>query len=71
MDRTTDSAARQATVSAVATFIGVVVARPVHFSPQWLEPLITAAISGFMAIVLWHAKRFAKSHEDKNPYGRR
>lgn len=60
MDRRTDSAARQATVSAVATFIGVVFARPMHFSLQWLEPMITAATSGFIAIVVWYAKRFVR-----------
>ena len=62
MDRTTDSITRQATISAVATFIGDIFAHPSHFPPQWAEPLITAAVSAGIAIVLWHAKRWAKSH---------
>ena len=61
MDRATDSGSRQATISAVATFIGDIFARQSHFSPQWAEPMITAAIAGGIAIALWHAKRFAKS----------
>src|SRR5207247_4665918 len=35
MDRTTDSIARQATISAVVTFIGDIFAHPSHFGPQW------------------------------------
>jgi hypothetical protein len=62
MDRTTDSAGRQATISAVATFIGDIFAHPSHFPPQWAEPVITAAVSSGFAIALWYAKRFAKSH---------
>jgi uncharacterized membrane protein YeaQ/YmgE (transglycosylase-associated protein family) len=62
MDRTTDSITRQATISAVATFIGDIFAHPSHFPPQWAEPLITAAVSAGIAIALWHAKRWAKSH---------
>jgi hypothetical protein len=60
MDRTTDSVSRQATISAVATFIGDIFAHPSHFPPQWAEPVITAAVSAGIAIVLWHAKRWAK-----------
>jgi len=62
MDRTTDSITRQATISAVATFIGDIFAHPSHFPPQWAEPLITAAVSAVIAVALWHAKRWAKSH---------
>jgi hypothetical protein len=60
MDRTTDSVSRQATISAVATFIGDIFAHPSHFPPQWAEPVITAAVSAGIAIALWHAKRWAK-----------
>jgi hypothetical protein len=42
MDRTIDSVARQATISAIATFIGDIFAHPSHFPPQWAEPLVTA-----------------------------
>jgi hypothetical protein len=62
MDRTKDSAGRQATISAVATFIGDIFAHPSHFPPQWAEPVITAAVSAGFAITLWYAKRFAKSY---------
>jgi hypothetical protein len=61
MDRTIDSAARQATISAIATFIGDTFAHPSHFPPQWAEPTITAAVSASIAIALWYAKRWAKS----------
>jgi hypothetical protein len=61
MDRTIDSAVRQATISAIATFIGDIFAHPSHFPPQWAEPTVTAVISGGIAIALWHAKRWAKS----------
>ena len=61
MDRTTDSVTRQATISAVATFIGDIFAHPSHFPPQWAEPVITAAVSAGIAIVLWHAKRRLRS----------
>jgi len=61
MDRTIDSAARQATISAIATFIGDTFAHASHFPPQWAEPTITAVVSGGIAIALWHAKRWAKS----------
>jgi hypothetical protein len=57
MDRTTDSGARHATISAVTTFLGDVVARPMHSSPYWAEPALTAAVSGLIAFALWHAKR--------------
>ena len=60
MDRTADSLARQATISAVVTFVGDVFAHPSHFGPQWAEPLVTAAVSAGIAIVVWHAKRWAK-----------
>ena len=60
MDRNSDSVSRQATISAIATFIGDIVARQSHFSPQWIEPTITAAISAGIAIAFWQAKRFAK-----------
>ena len=60
MDRNSDSVSRQATISAIATFIGDIVARQPHFSPQWIEPTITAAISAGIAIAFWQAKRFAK-----------
>jgi hypothetical protein len=61
MDRTVDSLARQATVSAVATFIGDIFAHPSHFSPQWGEPLVTAAVSAAIAIAVWHGKRWLKN----------
>jgi hypothetical protein len=61
MDRTIDSAARQATISAIATFLGDVFAHPSHFPPQWAEPTVTAVVSGGIAIAMWHAKRWAKS----------
>jgi len=60
MDRTTDSVGRQATISAVATFIGDIFAHPSHFPPQWAEPLITAAVSACIAVAVWHAKRWSK-----------
>lgn len=59
MDRTTDSVSRQATISAVATFIGDIFAHPSHFPPQWAEPLVTAAVSAGIAVALWYAKRWA------------
>jgi len=61
MDRTVDSVARQATISAIATFIGDVFAHPSHFPPQWAEPLVTAAVSAAIAIAVWHARRWATS----------
>src|SRR5258708_39962355 len=61
MDRTIDSVARQATISAVATFIGDIFAHPSHFPPQWAEPVVTAAVSAGIAIALWYAKRWVKS----------
>jgi hypothetical protein len=60
MDRTTDSLSRQVTISAVATFIGDIFAHPSHFPPQWAEPLVTAAVSGCIAVVVWHAKRWVR-----------
>ena len=61
MDRTTNSVTRQVTISAFATFIGDVFAHPSHFPPQWAEPLVTAAVSGAIAIAIWYARRWAKS----------
>jgi hypothetical protein len=60
MDRTADSLARQATISAVVTFIGDIFAHPSHFGPQWAEPLVTAAVSAGIAVVVWHARRWVK-----------
>src|SRR5437764_1988007 len=60
MDRTIDSVARQATISAIVTFVGDVFAHPSHFPPQWAEPLVTAAVSAAIAVALWHAKRWAR-----------
>ena len=60
MDRTTDSVSRQATFSAVATFVGDIFAHPSHFPPQWAEPTVTAAVSAGIASALWHAKRWAR-----------
>ena len=61
MDRTTNSVTRQVTISAFATFIGDVIAHPSHFPPQWAEPMVTAMVSGAIAIAIWYAKRWAKS----------
>jgi hypothetical protein len=61
MDRTIDSVARQATISAIATFAGDIFAHPSHFPPQWAEPAVTAAVSAGIAVALWHAKRWVKS----------
>ncbi|HEY1363941.1 MAG TPA: hypothetical protein VGF60_17005 [Xanthobacteraceae bacterium] len=61
MDRTIDSVARQATISAIATFVGDVFAHPSHFGPQWAEPVLTAGVSAAIAIAVWHAKRWARS----------
>ena len=58
MDRTIDSVVRQATISAVVTFIGDLFAHPSHFPPQWAEPLFTAAVSAGLAVALWYAKRW-------------
>jgi len=60
MDRTIDSVTRQATISAVATFIGDIFAHPSHFPPQWAEPVVTAAVSAAIAIALWYAKRWVR-----------
>jgi hypothetical protein len=60
MDRTIDSVVRQATISAIATFIGDIFAHPSHFPPQWAEPVVTAAVAAAIAIVVWYAKRWAK-----------
>jgi uncharacterized membrane protein YeaQ/YmgE (transglycosylase-associated protein family) len=61
MDRTVDSVVRQATISAVATFIGDTFAHASHFPPQWAEPLVTAAVSAAIAVAVWHAKRWVRS----------
>ena len=61
MDRAIDSVARQATISAIATFVGDVFAHPSHFGPQWAEPVLTAGVSAAIAIAVWHAKRWARS----------
>jgi hypothetical protein len=58
MDRTTNSLARQMTISAVVTFIGDIFAHPSHFPPQWAEPLVTGAVSAGFAIVVWYATRW-------------
>jgi hypothetical protein len=60
MDRKIDSLSRQVTISAVATFIGDIFAHPSHFPPQWAEPVVTAAVSGCIAVAVWHAKRWAR-----------
>jgi hypothetical protein len=65
MDRTTDSLFRQATISAIATFIGDIFAHPSHFPPQWAEPTVTAAVAAGIAIVVWYAKRLAKTGKFK------
>src|SRR2546430_10413620 len=61
MDRTIDSAARQATISAIATFLGDGFAHPSHFPPPWAQPTVTAVASGRIAIALWHAKRWTRN----------
>jgi len=61
MDQRTDNGARHAIISAVTTFIGDVVARPMHFSPYWAEPALTAATSAAIALAFWYAKRWARS----------
>jgi hypothetical protein len=61
MDRTIDSVARQATISAIATFIGDIFAHLSHFPPQWAEPLVTAAVSAAIAIAVWYGRRWWKS----------
>jgi hypothetical protein len=61
MDRTTDSVARQATIAAVATFIGDTFAHASHFPPQWAEPAVTAAVSASIAVALWYAKRWVRN----------
>ena len=58
MDRRTDTVGRQATISAVVTLIGDVFAHPSHFPPQWAEPLVTAAVSAGIAVILWYLKRW-------------
>ena len=60
MDRAIDNVYRQATIAAVATFIGDTFAHGSHAPPQWAEPLVTAAVSASIAVAVWHAKRWAK-----------
>ena len=60
MDRATDSVYRQATIAAVATFLGDTFAHGSHNPPQWLEPLLTGAVSAAIAVAVWHAKRWAR-----------
>jgi hypothetical protein len=60
MDRTTNSLARQVTISSIATFAGDIFAHPSHFPPQWAEPSVTATVSACIAIALWYAKRWAR-----------
>ncbi len=67
MDRTVDSVGRQATISAIATFIGDIFAHPSHFPPQWAEPLVTAAISASIAVAVWYAKRVLKNYRASWP----
>src|SRR5271155_5257487 len=55
MDRTTNSVARQATISAVVAFIGDIFAHPPYSQPQWADPLSTATISAGIAIAFWYA----------------
>lgn len=61
MDRTTNSASRQATISAIVAFIGDIFAHPPYSAPQWVDPLSTAVVSACIAVALWYAKRWAKS----------
>jgi hypothetical protein len=61
MDRTVDSVARQATLSAAATFIGDIFAHPPHFPPQWAEPSLTAAIAAAIAVTAWYGRLLWKS----------
>jgi hypothetical protein len=63
MNRNGDGISRQATVSAISTFIGDIAARQSQFSPQWIEPAITATISAGIAIAFWQARRFVKGFE--------
>jgi len=60
MDRAIDSVYRQATIAAVATFIGDTFAHGSHIPPQWLEPLLTAAVAAAIAVAVWHARRWMR-----------
>ena len=60
MDRTTNSVSRQVTLSAVVTLIGDVFAHPSHFGPQWLEPLVTAAVSAAIAVAWWYTRQWLR-----------
>jgi protein-S-isoprenylcysteine O-methyltransferase Ste14 len=71
MDRSVDSLGRQATISALVTFIGDTFAHPSHFPPQWAEPLVTAVLSAVIAMIVWCAKRYARSIWVPTPAGRR
>jgi hypothetical protein len=62
MGRTYDSPVRQATISALVTFIGDVFSRFSQLSPHWLEPLVTALISASIAVAYWYARRLLKGY---------
>lgn len=70
MNRNGDGISRQATVSAISTFIGDIAARQSQFSPQWIEPAITATISAGIAIAFWQARRFVKGSSNGRTSGR-
>jgi hypothetical protein len=62
MDEKFDSPVRQATISAMVTFIGDVFSRVSHLSPQWLEPAVTATVSAALAVAYWYLRRVLKSY---------
>ncbi len=62
MEGTYDSPIRQATISALVTFIGDVFSRISQLSPHWLEPLVTAVISASIAIAYWYLRRLLRGH---------
>lgn len=57
MDTRYDSALRQATISALVTFIGDVFSRVSSVSPHWLEPLVTATVSAALAVIYWYIRQ--------------
>jgi uncharacterized membrane protein YeaQ/YmgE (transglycosylase-associated protein family) len=61
MDRSIDGVYRQATIAAVATFIGDTFAHGSHPAPQWLEPLLTAAVAAAISVAVWHARRWMRA----------
>ena len=71
MDLRHDGALRQATVSALVTFIGDVFSRISYLSPHWLEPLMTATISAGLALVYWYIRQKVTKHifgaQDRSP----